>query len=515
LLDLTIKPSGKDPISAEDWQNIKDNTTTDVSYRGIRPETNRKFGVRYAVDAEGNVLTQYCPITKGGELSGLKRRDHPKEFSGIAVTGAECDLFMQHKFKSGGKYVVLTEGEIDALSAYQMLNDYNRSRGSDFETAVVSATTGANSYKQIAAQYKFFDSFDNIILCLDTDEAGQDAQEQIVKVLPKGKIKVMKLKFKDANEYLKRENARDFITAFYDAQPYVPLGVVGSGSLYDAVLNQALMKRIPFPKFMGELNIMFCGGIPLGHIINLAAGTGVGKTTFVNEIIYDWIFTSPHMLGIVSLELDKGQYGEALLSRHLSRKIALFSDEEARMRFLTSDEVKNKATELFMKDGSNHRFYVLDNRDGSVEEIQAAIEELIVACGCRVIVLDPLQDIMAGISIEKQEEFMQWMKGMIKSHKVSFILINHVRKSTSGSANTTGEFTEEDIQGSSTIIKSASANILLFRNKNHEDAVMRNTTRVMLPKNRITGITGPAGEIYYDNETHTLFNKAEFFGGTT
>jgi hypothetical protein len=184
------------------------------------------------------------------------------------------------------------------------------------------------------------------------------------------------------------------------------------------------------------------------------------------------------------------------------------------MRFLTSDEVKNKATELFMKDGSNHRFYVLDNRDGSVEEIQAAIEELIVACGCRVIVLDPLQDIMAGISIEKQEEFMQWMKGMIKSHKVSFILINHVRKSTSGSANTTGEFTEEDIQGSSTIIKSASANILLFRNKNHEDAVMRNTTRVMLPKNRITGITGPAGEIYYDNETHTLFNKAEFFGGT-
>jgi hypothetical protein len=119
---------------------------------------------------------------------------------------------------------------------------------------------------------------------------------------------------------------------------------------------------------------------------------------------------------------------------------------------------------------------------------------------------------MAGISIEKQEEFMQWMKGMIKSHKVSFILINHIRKSAAGSNN--GEFGEEDIQGSSTIIKSASVTILLYRDKNHEDPVMRNTTRMVMPKNRITGITGPAGEIYYDNDTHTLFNKAEFFGGT-
>ena len=61
--------------------------------------------------------------------------------------------------------------------------------------------------------------------------------------------------------------------------------------------------------------------------------------------------------------------------------------------------------------------------------------------------------------------------------------------------------------GSSTIIKSASANIILKRNKLAEDPIDRNTTEIFVPKNRICGLTGPAGATYYDNETHTLHNK--------
>ncbi|MEG7973061.1 toprim domain-containing protein, partial [Listeria monocytogenes] len=83
----------------------------------------------------------------------------PKNFYSKGRTGADCELFMQFKFNRGGKYIVITEGEVDAMSAYQMLNKYNKSRGLEVETAVVSPTTGANSHKQIAAQYKFFDSF--------------------------------------------------------------------------------------------------------------------------------------------------------------------------------------------------------------------------------------------------------------------------------------------------------------------------------------------------------------------
>ena len=53
----------------------------------------------------------------------------------------------------------------------------------------------------------------------------------------------------------------------------------------------------------------------------------------------------------------------------------------------------------------------------------------------------------------------------------------------------------------------------MTRDKTSDDQVERNTTKVKIPKNRVCGITGPADELYYDNETHTLYNKEDYFRG--
>lgn len=509
-----IKPSGKPAIDSDVADSIKQKTTCDANnFRGIRSDTYTHFGVRHLMDENDEVLEQYYPCTQEGQLVGYKIRYVPKDFASKGRTGADCELFMQFRFNRGGKYVVITEGEVDALSAYQMLNDYNKSRKSDFETAVVSPTTGAKSIAQIRAQYKFFDSFDNIVISYDNDKAGKEAVDELVKVLPKGKVKIMPMKHKDANEYLMKDDQRSFITDFYNAKSFVPVGVLGSGQLYDRILEQSSIAKVPFPPFMDKLNQMLVGGLPLGHIVNIAAGTGLGKTSFITEMVYYWIFNSPHKIGIVSMELDAGQYGETILGRHLSRKLSLIADPDSKQRYLESDEVKQKAKQLFFDETDTDRFYLLDNRDGSVEEIQDTIEELVVSCGCKIIVLDPLQDIIDGLSIDEQAVFMKWCKGIIKSHNVTLILINHVRKAASGGANSSkgDSYSEEEIQGSSTIIKSASANILLSRNKYHEDEIERNTTKVVLSKNRICGLTGPAGEVYYENATHTLWDKEYYF----
>lgn len=502
--NMEIKPSTKPAITPEEQLTIKENTVASCgSFRGVRDDITKPFGVRYALDEDDEVLEQYYPCTQDGQLVGYKIREVPKNFYSKGRTGADCELFMQFKFNRGGKYVLITEGELDALSAYQMLSDYNKSRGSDFETAVVSPTTGAQSKKQIAAQYKFFDSFDNVILCYDNDKAGKDATEEVLKYLPKGKVKVMQMKYKDPNTYLEQEQERAFIADFYNAKKQIPVGVLPSGDLYDRILQQSSIEKIPFPPFMSKLNEMFVGGLPLGHIINIAADTGAGKTTLVNELIYYWIFNSPHTIGIVSMELDAGQYGEVLLSRHLSQKLSLIPNMEDKLELLRSDKIKGKADDLMKKEDGESRFYLLDNRDGTVEEIQDTIEELVVACGAKVIVLDPLQDILDGLSNEEQAVFMKWTKGFVKSHHVTFVFINHMRKTPAGQ---NGADSEQNIMGSSTIIKSASANILLKRDKMAEDEIVRNSTEISVTKNRVCGLTGPAGMIYYDNATHTLYN---------
>lgn len=506
--DMEVKPSTKPALTKEEQQEFKSETSTKgKGFRGIRDEFNTMFNVRYSYSEEtGEVIEQAYTCTQAGELVGYKIREVPKNFYSKGRTGADCDLFMQFKFNRGGRYVIITEGELDALSAYQMFADYNKTKG-DYETAVVSPTTGANSHKQIAAQYKFFDSFEQIIVAYDSDKAGQDAVETIVKVLPKGKVKIMSMRYKDANEYLQKGEEKAFISDFYNAKAYVPVGVLPSSGLYDRILNQSSVAKIPFPPFMGELNELFIGGMPLGHIINIAADTGIGKTTLVNEMIYYWIFNSPHMIGIVSMELDAGQYGEALLSRHIEKKLALIPSQEEKLAFLRSDKVKAQAQDLMLDSSGNSRFYLLDNRDGSVEDIQDTIEELVVGCGAKVIVLDPLQDILDGLGNEEQAAFMKWTKGFMKSHSVTFVFINHMRKTPAGQ---NGADSEQNIMGSSTIIKSASANILLKRDKMAEDELTRNSTEISVTKNRVCGLTGPAGSIYYDNTTHTLHNLKQW-----
>ncbi len=517
--DMEVKPSTKPALTPEQNADIKAETSVKAKgFRGIDDDISKYFGVRYSfAEDTGEVIEQYYPCTQDGQLSGYKIREVPKNFRSIGRTGADCELFGQFRFNRGGKYVIITEGELCALSAYQMLSEYNKSKSDGvFETAVVSPTTGANSKKQIAAQYKFFDSFDNIIVCYDNDKAGKEAAEEIVKFLPKGKVRIMQMRKKDVNEYLEAGMQKEFIHDFYSAQPYVPAGVVGSSSLYEKLLESANVKKITMPPFLHKLDDMI-GSIDLGTIGVLAAGTGAAKTTFTNEMVYFWLFNSPYKVGIVSLELTCGQYAQAMLSRHIENKIANIKDPQEKLKYLSQDFVKHKAEELFKTPDGNDRFMVIDERDGSVEVLQDKIEEMIISCDCKVIIADPISDVFDQLSIEQQAKFMSWQKSMIKNYNVTFINIAHIRKgSSSKEAASTGAFVpEESIIGSSTLIKSASWVVMLQRDKYAEDDTVRNTTHVTLSKNRSNGTTGNAGSVYYCNQTHRLYDLDEWLNDHT
>lgn len=515
--EVKVVKSTKPIITEEKAKEIKAETNIQgKGFRGLKDEYTKQFGVRYSYSEEtGEVIEQYYPVTQEATLTGYKIREVPKNFRSIGRTGADCELFGQFKFNRGGKYVLLVEGELCQLSAYQMLAEYNKNRGSDFETAVVSPTTGANSYNQIAAQYKFFDSFDQIIVAMDNDEVGKKAEEKIVKVLPKGKVKIMNLRYKDSNEYLEAGKGKEFIQDFYNAKDYVPVGVLASTEIYEKMLEQTNQEKIALPPAFHKLNDMLGGGLTLGHCYTCSGVTGGGKTSLTNEMIYHWIFNSPYRVGIVSLELNAAQYGEALMSRHLHNKIARMSSDE-KVAYLKSEKVAQAAKELFEKEDGSPRFMLVDDRDSSFEQFQDVVEEMVVCAGVRLVVIDPWTDIgIDGLSIDEQAVAMKWIKSMIKSHQCSFFLINHVRKSQSGQKDQSsgGMITESDIMGSSSVMKSSSANILLVRDKMHEDPVTRNCTKLFLSKNRLLSETGPAGVIYYDSTTHTLHDFDSWMNG--
>lgn len=497
--------------STANWQKLKTHTSASgKGYRGISDETYAFYGVRHQYDAADNLVEQIYPLTNtNNEICGIKIRNvDPKKFYVKGTNKAiSTELFGQsvHR-KSKSDTLLLASGEVDAMAAHEMLKNLGYKM-----PAIVSSTIGEDGASQFKAQYEFFNKFDRIVVVPDNDKAGKKALEKLSLVLPRGKLFVVELPRKDTNDMLIDGLESDFVARYMKAKPHVPEGIVGSGSLRQALMESINVEKIPLPPFMHVLEDMLSGGISLETIVNLVAASGIGKSSYANELTYYWIFNSPYKVGIYSLELSAGQYANVLLSRHIEQKISLLRQEE-QMELLDSDSVRIQTEELLKTENGQDRFYLLEDRGGTLQQAKDQIEKLIIGCDCKVIIIDPLQDLFAGCTFDEEAQFMTWQKVMIKVYKIVFINICHTRKSSDDSnvGSTGAMISEESIQGSSAIYKSASINLLLTRNKLAENTMERNTTKMWLSKNRSTGVTGPCGQLIYNNKNHKLYDSNDY-----
>lgn len=509
-----LKPKvKKEPISKEAIRTImKSSKPKADNFRGIDDSTLAFYKVRTSFKENGEASKRYYPVTEDGVASAYKVRIvNPKKFAFIGNGGKHSDLFGQRHFKdsSSRKRLLITGGEEDAMAASMMLWNHKVSKGkSEYgRDPVVSGITGeGNTVHCIKTNYKFVDSFDQIILCLDNDEAGRAATQACAEILPKGKVYILHMNESDPNDYLKKGKSKEFISAFFDARKYIPAGIAASCDIDCELEQELLLPKLTLPPFMSKIQSMTAGGIPQKKIINIAAENGIGKTTIVNEIIWHWIFKCPHTVGILSTELDKAQYGLAMLSRHIGRKIQLIEDGEEAVKLLRSESTQKARRELFFKDGGQPRFYLVDDRGASIDAVKGIIEEMIVSMGCQVVVIDVLQDLIGSLTYEQQSMFMDWEKMMKKKYPVIFVNVCHVRGS-SGDSKGPRFLLEDDIHGTTSIPKSADITWMATRDKYAEDDIERNTTYLTQPKCRWTGHTGKAGELFYDNKAHTFWDK--------
>lgn len=489
-------------------------------YRGIDDEFVKFYGCLTQLKADGSVYARFYPETQGRKVMGYTCRIHPKNFNvpRLGQCGIANDLYGQIKWrKGGGKFCLVVGGQEDCHAALQMFTEYNRSRGqSDYEPfPIVSPLTGEGSaYKQLAEQYDWLDTFDNIVLALDSDKAGKEAIQKCCEVLPSDKVQIVTWSGKDPNDMLERGKGKQFIRDFYNMKPFIPDSVKSSKDADMEMEIELARPKIPLPPFMSKLQNLMAGGIPLGYIVNLGAMTGGGKTTLANEMIYYWIFNSPYKVGILSLELNAGQYQTTMLSRHIGKKIHLIEDPKEALEFVQQEWVVQKRTELREHDNGEARYVLLDGREGTLTEVKKQIEKLVRKYECKFIIIDPVNDLFEGVGLDEQTGFIKYLKNLI-SEGISVLNICHITKgktqTDSNGNRILRQLTEDDFAGVSNIVKSGGCNILINRDKLAEDDIERNTTIVEVPKCRWTGRSGFAGKWYYDNDTHTIYDYEDYF----
>lgn len=489
-------------------------------FRGISDETLKFYKIRTEF-RDGKVFKRYYPNYIGGEPCSYQVRVvEEKIFFFMGKAGKDLDFFGQKQFKDGGGRLLIVGGQEDCAAAAQMMWNYRKRKGSTAygRDAVVSTPSGENCVATVKNQYAWLDTFDEIVVGLDNDEAGIKAMEDMMPYLPKGKVKIAKWTHKDPNNMLIEGQETRFISDYFEAQKFVPIGISDSTKLSDGLREALLLPKFTLPDFAVVLQGIFGGGIPHKKIINFAAETSIGKTTLVNEVVYHLMFQPDCVPCVVTLELDKDEYGLTLLSRHHGRKVINMESGEDAVKWLDDPARQAKEHELFYNDDGTPRFYLVDDRSTTIESIKEKVEELVVSYGCNVVVFDPLTDLIDGQPLDVQAAMMSWQKDMKKSHDVTFLNVLHVRDEPSNSESSKDRIRfikESDVHGSSSQVKSADANVLMSRNKYSDDQMVKNTTEVWVPKCRWSGQTGRGGYWYYDNETHQMHDRDEYVERTT
>jgi len=228
------KSTGK-PISQEQIDTIKMRSTLKGKmFRDIDDETLSFYKIRTEFHPEtGEPFKRYYPNTLDGKPCSYQVRvvTPKKMFFFIGHASSKMDFFGQNRFPDGGNKLLIVGGQEDCAAASQMLWNYSKRRNQTQygRTAVVSTPSGENCVKVIKNQYKWLDSFDEIIFGLDNDEAGQKAMEDALPYFPKGKVKVASWAGKDPNAMLQSGNQDQFISNFFKAKKEIPVGIVGSG----------------------------------------------------------------------------------------------------------------------------------------------------------------------------------------------------------------------------------------------------------------------------------------------
>jgi twinkle protein len=454
------------------------------AFRGVREDTMNFYGVQTFVGKDGSPKQQAYIYPSGGR----KIRSMPKAFHTEAGFRSD-ELFGMDKFNAGSsRVVVVTEGEVDALSSFQML---------DKKYPVVSLPSASPNKKLWQGEAKaWLESFDKIILSVDTDDAGNGVADKIANLFPNKVYRIPHDKYKDANEFLQAGAGQAYRSAFYNAKKYTPQNVWNTPEQFLGILHEE-DDAMYLPTGIASFDEVALG-LMQGHLTVFQAPEGIGKTEFMRYLEYHFLSNYKDVpIAICHLEETKKRGLLGLVSyklgRNLTRKDLI---DEANM----GDEVDQALIEL--TEGENlYQFTIGVDEDPM--EILNRIRYFSQACGVKYVFFEPIQDL--AYSRQGDESIEKWLSAL------SVQLSRMASELNVGIVTIAHENDDGQIRDCRTIGKRASVVVKLERDKMSEDDDDRNTTKLLVTKNRPAGTTGHAGSLTFDADSFTLKEKFDRF----
>lgn len=470
-----------DKSVGKSWKPLQ-GTYADIPKRGIRETVCRKYGYSLGTTKDGKP----CHIADHRDASGLlvaqKLRLPNKHFAWLGERSSCLPLWGQHLWGSVGKSVVITEGELDCLSVAQAFG---------CKWPVVSLPDGANAAPRAIKQaYEWLCGYEKIVLCFDQDAPGQQAVQQVAEMLPVGKVFVMHLARKDANDVLVNDGLAPITQAYWNATEWRPDGIIKGDDLWTEILETKDAQSISYP---WNCVTKVTKGLRKGELVTITAGSGIGKSQFVREVAYH-LLQHGETVGMLMLEESTTRTALGLMGFSMNRILHNKKDD-------VSEEQLRAA---FSQTVGCGRLYLYDHFGSTdVDNLLNKVRYMSKALGCSWIVLDHLSIVVSGLDGNDERKLidrtMTLLRTLVQETGIGLIVVSHLRRPDGRGHEEGAQVSLSQLRGSHAIAQLSDMVIGLERNQQGGEDSDMTTVRVL--KNRFDGDTGEAGVLFYSKET--------------
>lgn len=475
--------------------------------RHIRGDICALYDVRVGHDESGAVNRHYYPRFEDSALVGAKCRTLPKDFKfgHLGKLFGKQDLFGMNTMDSVlGKgrrkdVVLIVGGELDALAAQQMMLD--SAKGSKYEGVpfhIWSINKGEACLEEIVDNREHIAKFSKVIWGFDGDEVGMKLNQQAARLFP-GKSYVLEYPSgcKDANKALMAGKQAEFVDAWWKSKASDEIfksQIKSAGSMRDQLKEAMPEPGLSWPwQRLNKITL----GIRKHQMYVIAAGSGVGKTEFLREVVKHLIEEHGQSVGIISTEDPFKKVSRAFIGKWIDKRIELppTNDPRADGYREVFDYTKEEADAAIDYVADTGKFFVADlEGDYSMEKVEQTCLEF-EAMGIQNIFIDNLTGIQLdekkfGGKVGALDEAVKRIGNIKDRLPVSIFLVTHLSRPGQGRTphEEGGDVFLSDLRGSGAIGFWASYVLAPKRNTMAESLDERTTTHLGCVKDRDQGI---------------------------
>ena len=357
-----------------------------LASRGISKETadhfklfaSRKFFKK--INQESDCIG--FPYYRDGSLVSAKYRSFPEKDFTQEMGGAH-DFFGIDLITEGP--IVIVEGEIDVLSAYEagITNVVSVPGGAPMKVAEGKAS--AEEDKKFAFVWnarEILEKAPYIVLATDQDGPGQALTEELARRIGKDKCRVAKFDKKDLNEILTdptrftpKEDMREVIDK---AEPF-PIAGLSDAATFESRLNDLYAKGNGKGLSTGYRNVDHIYTVVPGQMTVVTGYPSSGKSNFVDQLMVNLAKQADWKFAVASFE--------NVPEVHIARLMEIYTGK----RF---HEGANRMEEFEMREAFkwvNDHFLFLDQGEepNTLDSILTRARAAVRRMGIRGLVIDP------------------------------------------------------------------------------------------------------------------------------